>query len=146
MKHLLFLLLGLTLAACSHSSAEDSLRSAEMALANGDMRAAESAADHVVGSENLAGLSSTQLARLSMVYIQLADSMDREDNVGQATNYYRMAYSADPDSAGEYFSTLNADKVPYAMMLRTLAQSNDSTSLHDDSFRYPDSLTVDSIE
>ena len=62
--------------ACSSgSSIEDDLRAAEMALANGDMRAAESATQHVVGSENFSGLTSKQLARLSLIYIAIGVRM-----------------------------------------------------------------------
>lgn len=120
--------------ACSSgSSLEDDLRTAEMAIANGDMVSAESATKHIVGSENLSGLTSRQLARLSMIYIQMADSLDREDNMGQAANYYRRSFEANCDSAIEFYSSLPPQHLPYAMMLRALAQPRDTNDMvHDD--------------
>lgn len=140
------LIFAVMMGACSSgSSIEDDLRTAEMALANGDMRAAESATQHVVGSENFSGLTSKQLARLSLIYIQMADSLDRETNVGQAANCYRRAYEADRDSAADFFSTLESDQIPYAMLLRALSQPRDSVWSGENDIFPLDSLVVDSI-
>lgn len=144
--HFISLAFAAIMVACSSgSSIEDDLRAAEMALANGDMRAAESATRHVVGSENLSGLSSKQLARLSLIYIQMADSLDRETNVGQAANYYRRAFEANRDSAAEYYSTLSGDQMAYAMMLRALAQPRDTVWGGEDDIFPLDTLAIDSI-
>ncbi len=141
-----FLAVAVIMGACSSgSSIEEDLRAAEMALANGDMQAAESATRHVVGSENFSGLNSTQLARLSLVYIQMADSLDRETNVGQAANCYRRAFEANRDSAAEFYSTLPADQMPYAMLLRALAQPRDTVWSGEDDVFPIDSLAIDSL-
>lgn len=134
----------LLLSACSSdSSLEDDLRTAEMAIANGDMVSAESATKHIVGSENLSGLSSRQLARLSMIYIQMADSLDREDNMGQAANYYRRSFEANRDSAAEFYSSLPPHHLPYAMMLRALAQPRDTNAVVPDDIIDPDSIPTE---
>ena len=44
------------------------IREAEMALVQGDMRAAESVANHIMGSADTVGLTPTQLCRLSLIY------------------------------------------------------------------------------
>ena len=97
-----------------------------MAIANGDMRAASSAADHIVGNRNLSDLSANQLARLSIIYMQMADSIDREDSVGQATQCYKQAYDANSDSATAFYLSLNPDKMRYAVMLKALASPPDT--------------------
>lgn len=140
---ILYLSLFLVTLLCSCSSGasvEDDLRAAEMAIANGDMVSAESATRHIVGSKNFSGLTSKQLARLSMVYIQMADSLDREDNMGQAANYYRRAYETNSDSASEFYSTLPPDHMPYAMILRALTQPCDTSVVDDGEFLYSDSI------
>ena len=119
----------LTLGACSGSSDIDSqLRRAEMATAQGDMTAARSVAVHIVGNENLSGLPASQLARLSIVYMQLADAdtVDHQSTVSTAASLYRKAFEANPDSAMRFFSTLTPDKLPYAQMLSTLVGNIDN--------------------
>ena len=61
-----------------------------MATANGDMTAARSVASHIVGNENLSDMPASQLARLSIVYMQLADtdSTDIQSNVSTAAGLY----------------------------------------------------------
>lgn len=145
MKTIHYILLSVlipALYACTQpSTLEDELRNAEMSIANGDMQAAASATEHIVGNRNLSDLSARQLARLSIIYMQMADSLDREDSVGQATQCYRQAYEANSDSAITFYSGLNPDKMRYAVMLRALATPRDS-SYNSDYEEYPDSIDI----
>jgi len=125
--HFLSLLLLVTLmpllAACGGSgadSASDDLREAEDAVAVGDMEAAKSVASRVLRSKNLGELPATQLARLSLVYMQMADSTDRESNIAQATDLYRKAFASNPDSAAAFYADVHPDMYPYVAMLRAL--------------------------
>lgn len=116
-------IVGLTAAAsCSKSSSSlaDDLREAEAAAALGDMAAAQSVANRVISTDNLSNLSAAQLARLSLVYMQIADSCDRENAIAQAADLYRQAFSADPDSALAVYSEAGPEMYPYITMLRTL--------------------------
>lgn len=101
------------------SSFEDSLRQAEAAVASGDMSAAQSATEHLVGDENLSQLSATQLARLSMVYMQMADSIDQGDITDRATDLYDRAYKANADSADFYYQSIEPDRMQYVALLTT---------------------------
>ncbi len=102
------------------SQAVDNLREAEAAIALGDMGGAQSVASRMLGDENLSHLSATQLARLSLVYMQIADSTERENSIAQATDLYRKAYDADADSASLYYAGVSPEMYPYVTMLRTL--------------------------
>ncbi|MCM1484149.1 MAG: hypothetical protein NC043_07420 [Muribaculaceae bacterium] len=147
----LFLAAVLMVAAVSCSSAvdaENELRSAEMALARGDMEVATSVAEHLSAGENLSGLSASQLARLSVVYMQLADDSEGGTEVVSATDCYRRAYEANADSAAAYYSSLPSEKAQYAMMLSTIVGNQDhpynpDEHMHEDSII--DGLITDSI-
>lgn len=125
-KYLYTLLSAATLSvavACGSSSATsaiDDIREAEAATAVGDMEAAKSVASRVLGSGTIDKLPASELARLSLVYMQIADSTDRESSVAYAADLYRRAYKADPDSAASVYSDVNPEMYPYVEMLRTL--------------------------
>ncbi len=106
-------------------NAELDLRSAEMAVAQGDMTAAKSIASHIV-DKNLSDMPASQLCRLSIVYMQMADSTDVDNNVAMATKLYRKAYETDADSAGMFYSGLSPDNMQYAAMLSSLVGNIDN--------------------
>lgn len=111
------------LLACGGGQAQDAidnLREAEAAVAAGDMEVAKSVASKVIGNENMANLPASELARLSLVYMQIADSTERESSIAQAADLYRRAYKANPDSAAAFYSDVTPDMYPYVTMLRTL--------------------------
>lgn len=125
MKKIILTSLGATLlfSACGNSSgttSTDELREAEAAVALGDMEAAKSVASRLIGSSNLSDLPAKELARLSLVYMQIADSTDREASIAQATDLYRRAYKTNPDSASAFYSDVNPEMYSYVTMLKTL--------------------------
>lgn len=91
----------------------DTVRQAEQAIAKGDMAAAQSAGDYLLGDENLSSLSASQLARLSIVYMQLADSVDQQSNINKATDLYDRAIKLNADSAADYYNNLSPDHLQY---------------------------------
>ena len=111
------------LTACGGSasgSAIDDIREAEDATALGDMEVAKSVASRVLSSKNLSDMPASQLARLSLVYMQIADSTDRESSIAQATDLYRKAFAENPDSAAAYYADVHPDMYPYVAMLKAL--------------------------
>lgn len=113
---------------------EDELRSSEMAIVDGDMETASAMASHI--TENSAeGLSAKQLARLSIVYMQIADSIDNDTNVATAAELYGRAYASNADSADLYYMSLPSEKIPYAMILSNISGSRSNV--------YVDSLFMD---
>lgn len=113
--YILITALLLITASCSAPAGEvvDTIRDAEQAIARGDMKAAQSAGDYILGTENYSGLSATQLARLSMVYMQLADSVDQTANIKKAADLYDRAQSLNADSAAEFYNNLAPDQLQY---------------------------------
>ena len=120
---------------CSGSAediTESALREAEMAIAQGDMTAAESATKHIVGNRSLEDLTPRQLGRLSMIYMQLADVDDKGDHVSHATDCYRTAFAADSDSAAAFYNNVAPEHTAHAMLLSAIVHSTDipTDSLH----------------
>lgn len=134
-KYMICALLCVVAASCGPGDVEAELQSAEMAIARGDMMAATSIADNLCNGENFTNLSAKNLARLSMIYMQIADSADVDSNVSTATDLYNRAYEINADSAECYFQSLPSEKIPYAIILSTLKESR---MVH-----YPDSLEAD---
>lgn len=132
-------------------SVDDDLREAEAATAVGDMATAENIAAHIIGSENLDKLPATELARLSIVYMQIADSTDREASIAQAADLYRQAFAANADSAAAFYTDVNPDIYPYVAMLKTLVghighhYSPESDSLSEAAGDLPLPNTTDSL-
>ena len=121
--------LSISLGSCTGSGdIESQIRSAEMAVAQGDMTAARSVAAHIVDKENLYTLPASQVARLSIVYMQLSDydTDENESSVSTAAALYRQAYEIDADSAALYYSVISPDKQPYVQMLSTLVGNIDN--------------------
>lgn len=125
----LFCLLAMS---CGPGNIDTEIQSAEMAIARGDITAATSIANHLCDNRNLSDLSAKQLARLSMVYMQLADSADVDSNVATAADLYNRAYEMNADSAESYFASLPSDQIPYAMILSSIKESRTA--------HYPDSM------
>lgn len=99
---------------------ETELQGSEMAIADGDMETASAMASHIT-ENSAAGLSAKQLARLSIVYMQIADSIDNDTNVATAAEYYNRAYASNADSAELYYTSLPSEKIPYAMILSNIS-------------------------
>lgn len=129
--------------------AEAALQQSEMALARGDMQVASSVAAKLSDGENLSGLTAAQLARLSMVYMQLADEDEQADEASKAADCYRRAFKANADSAAAYYTALPSEKAQYAMMLSAIVGNQDhpfdaELHMHEDSLLYGSYFT-DSI-
>ena len=122
---------------------ETTIQEAEMAVAQGDMISASSIAYKLSKGENLTGLTATQLGRLSLIYMQIADSLEPEENISKATEYFRKAYDIDADSASLFYSGVERDRLPHVMMLSTLVSSLDAPEFTFSNEN--DSIPLDSI-
>lgn len=133
------------------SSAADELNHAERAIAFGDVSTALDVVKNLVDRNDVDNLPASQIARLSMIYMHIADSTDRENNIAQAADFYRMAYEADADSAASYYATVDMEEYPYVTMLKTLVSgidnpcSPESDSIEDMSECCVEPLITDSI-
>lgn len=137
--------IALIAAACSGGNMESDLQTAEMAAARGDMDAASSVARHLTSDRNLSGLTAKQLARLSIVYMQIAD-IDTTDNsnVATAASLYQKAYESNRDSAETFYSSLPSEKVQYSMILSSIVGTREHP-YNADADMHADSLAADSL-
>lgn len=148
MRHLISIVtitaLGAAATACSYTpQAAEELRNAELAIADGDMTAARSVADRLVGTPSLDDLSARDLARLSMVYMRMAE--DENDNttlVATAADLYRRACRENADSARAYYMSLDLPDEALASQLYHIVVATDSAGVipPDDHEFHPDSI------
>lgn len=98
----------------SAESIEQYLREAEDAIAMGDMVSAQSAASYLFDDSVVCKrLTATQLARLSMVYVMMADSVDQETNTNRAADLYDMSIKTDADSARCFYQSVSPEHLQY---------------------------------
>ena len=105
---------------------ENELRHAEMAVAQGDMIVAKSVASHISADPMLSTLTPSQLGRLSLVYMQMADSADQAENISAATDCYHRAFQANADSAARFYGEVAPEHTAHAMMLDAIVRSLDA--------------------
>lgn len=139
-------LAGFLLSACSDStSVSERVAAAEMAYAAEDVASTRRIIDDIMSDPAAKGsVTATELARLSILYMQLNDRTDDHEAVDLAADCYREAYLADADSAAYYYNHLPADNQKYAMALASIVHSMDNPkSLHDiteQDREFPDSI------
>lgn len=135
MKHILSIIIAtfaaVIIASCSGNADKgEQVREAEQAVIDGDIIGARDMADRLVADSNLDDMSATGLARLSMVYMQVAD--EENDNsalVATAADLYRRACRADADSARAYYASLPPDKQALASHLFHIVTATDSAAV-----------------
>lgn len=107
----------------SLESIEESLRSAESAIAKGDMKVAQSVACNISDSLTLDRMSVNQLGRLSMVFMQVADSLEQSANTETATDIYDRAFRTDADSARNFYNSIEPERMQFVETLTASSAS-----------------------
>lgn len=130
---ILLILMAMFVACDSGHSISEQVASAEMAMAESDVATTRNICDDLMG-QNHESFDATELARLSILYMQLHDRTDDPDALQLATQCYREAFAENADSARIFFERLPVDQDKYAMTLSTLVSSldNPGASLEDD--------------
>lgn len=107
------------MAGCSRTSASECAHQAQGALDSGDTARARELCDEAMTAKDSDGLSASQLAQLSLIYLKIADCDDHDDgeNVGMAVNAYERAMAMSPDSALLYYSSVGYDDTRHVKML-----------------------------
>lgn len=158
MRYILYMLLALTVTACGNTPISERVSSAEIAFAGEDVASARRICDEIMGEHDGDGeIAATELARMSVLYMQLFDRTDDADALDLATRCYRSAYEENADSAAYFYAHLPVDQDKYAMSLATLVQSMDNPadisdshfSSHDDgenAYEEDDYENIDSIK
>lgn len=105
---------------------EKDLQQAEISLIHGNIADAARIAKHI-NERDTDTLTCRQLGRLSLIYMQLADSVDTDDNIGLATELCRRAFAMNVDSATLFYSSVSQQQTPYAIMLTAIVGALDSS-------------------
>lgn len=114
-------------AGCAGSSSVGQLLGeAEMAMAADDAQTTRELCDNIYSENKTNAIYATELARLSILYMQINEHTDDPEAVELATDCYREAFKVNADSAAMFFDTLPADREKYAMTLSNIVSSQDS--------------------
>lgn len=111
----------------NHSIAED-VATAELALASDDVLATREICDNLVGNAANSGITATEWARLSLLYMQLNERTDDPEVIELAAQCYREAFKTNPDSAHHFYQNLPVEDDKYAMTLASIVHSLDNPS------------------
>lgn len=146
----MLILAAMVLAGCSRSGSPEAvaadLQLAREALAENNPSQAKKICDEL--SSNPSALSATHLAALSIIYMQLSDADDMEDNTAMAYQCYRNAMKADADSTAAYFARITGENARYVQMLVSLRQMLERPSgipVGDVDSIYPDHVEEPSV-
>ena len=111
----------------NHSIAED-VATAELALASDDVSATREICDNLVGNATNSGITATEWARLSLLYMQPNERTDDPEVIELAAQCYREAFKTNSDSARHFYQNLPVEDDKYAMTLASIVHSLDNPS------------------
>lgn len=131
MKHALLVSIlaggAMLLGSCGGSeSVADQISSAELALANENVSATRELCSSILKNKDRSGMEAKQMARLSILYMQLNERSDDPEDVEYAVQCFRDAFSINADSAKAYYKSLPYDQDKYAMTLSTIVHTLDN--------------------
>lgn len=128
-----------------HSISEQ-VASAEMAMAAEDVVSTRQLCDNILRDSTARGsVTATELARLSILYMQLNERTDDHEAVDLAAECYREAFQANADSARYFYENLPVDEEKYVMTLSSIVHSMDNPHPiegypEDDAHEFADSI------
>lgn len=131
MKHALIISIvasgAMLFASCGGSgSIADQISSAELALASENVSATRELCSHILENKDKSGIEAKQMAQLSILYMQMNERSDSQEDVEYAVQCYRDAFSINADSAQAYYRSLPYDQEKYAMTLSTIVHNLDN--------------------
>lgn len=119
------LLAALTIAACSAertpAAIDESIAEIHTSIAQHENARAKKLCDEIAALPQ-GSVSAGQYASLSLLYMQLSECDDMDDNTARAFQCFRNAFKADPDSANAYFNSVVGEDARFVQMLQTLQQ------------------------
>lgn len=106
------------------SSVDKSIGDAEIALIENDYGSAATTAEKIAATAGEPGyMTARQAARLSIIYMQLADHANEDTNTAIAVNYCREALKENSDTAEAFYAQLPPDQIAYGRTLMALVQN-----------------------
>lgn len=119
------ILLLLVFVSCVQMSVKDTICEVEQMVTTENYGSAKDIVDGLL-RETETKLTATEYGRISIVYMKLSEFADEDENIALATQCYRSAFDADPDSAMLFYNALPLEEVVYAEMLNALVGSIDN--------------------
>ncbi|MCM1163975.1 MAG: hypothetical protein NC339_06990 [Muribaculaceae bacterium] len=147
----LLFILSLTIivfSSCNSGNLSERVAAAEMAMAAEDVEMTRKLCDDIMSDSVARGsVTATELARLSILYMQLNERTDDHEAVDLAADCYREAFKANADSARRFYESLPVDEVKYIMTLSSIVHSMDNPhqleDYPDESHEFADSLAAE---
>lgn len=144
--HLLLvsLLLPMLVASCDKGSTAENLEHAEFAIERQDYSTAKGICDNLREEQNDAeSMDAVTLCNLSILYMKLSESIDREDNIGMARQCYLDAYAADSAGARDFYDHVPVEDMPHLSLLSSIVKSTSgiSSGIHEEYIDEGDSIS-----
>lgn len=112
------------LSSCESGSTEENLKHAEYAIEHQDYNAAKGICDNLRDAMTDAEVkNAATLCNLSILYMKLSDSNDREDNISMARQCYLDAYAVDSAEANDFYNHLPVEDIPHISLLTSIVRS-----------------------
>lgn len=102
------------------------ISAAELALANENVDATRELCGEIIGQKDRQTIEAKQMARLSILYMQLNERTDAPEDVEYAVQCFREAFKLNADSAKAFYSSLPVEQDKYAMTLATIVHTLDN--------------------
>ena len=144
------LVLASLFSSCTGQSAHEKISAAEVALQAADYETAQVIASGLCNNDSIQRLGCNNLCRLSIIFMQLSERQNEEENVASATNCYHYALLLNADSAQAFYSALPIDEVRFVSVLNELNKyydlDPDSIYIYDNEGFELDSLNLSDNE
>lgn len=113
--------------ACSGPNPADDIAAAEDALAIGDAEHAREICNSLT-EDNGPKLSATQLAHISLIYMQLSDTSDDPEIIDRAARCWRDAMTLNTDSAMAFYQSAPVEQQKNVILLAAIVHTFDRTA------------------
>lgn len=132
------------LASCDSNNTKENLQHAEFAIERQDYNSARGICDNIRKQQNDAEkMDASTLCNLSMLYMKLGETDDREDNIGLARQCYIDAYATDSAEAHNYYDNVSVEDLPHLSLLTSIVRSTTGSpaGITDDCINESDSIS-----
>ena len=121
-----FLFFALTLTSCSFDNVDQNIEAAEFSLSNNDFKDAAEICHKIASRDSLNDLTTSQLCRLSIIYMRLSENRDEDVNVAMATRCFHMAMEQDSVEASGLYNDMPVDDQHWIHFLTEMNKILDS--------------------
>ncbi|MCH5245515.1 MAG: hypothetical protein J1E84_03545 [Muribaculaceae bacterium] len=123
LNRLVVIILSVIFVACSSPDPAAEIDAADNALIGGDSNLAREICNSLL--DNNSNLTASQLAHISLIYMQLADMTDDTDIIDRAARCWRDAMTANTDSAMAYYQSVPIEQQKNVILLAAIVHTFD---------------------